>query len=93
MEINYRPEGNRKFFKLKLLKNIYGGKSEVQMNGKLGGSLGDQSQFTTWVEGGEGFLGGSHRFQGERRVKSAFSLGGGDCRKLTVKWGGGGGRH
>lgn len=62
------------------------------MNSKLGGSLGDQSQFTTWVEGGEGFLGGSHRFQGDRRVKSAFSLGG-DCRKLTVKWGGGGGRH
>ena len=59
------------------------------MNSKLGGSLGDQSQFTTWVEGGEGFLGGSHRFQGERRVKSAFFLGGGDCRKLTVKWGGG----
>lgn len=28
------------------------------MNSKLGGSLGDQSQFTTWVEGGEGFLGG-----------------------------------
>ena len=47
------------------------------MNSKLGGSLGDQSQFTTWVEGGEGFLGGSHRFQGERRVKSAFFLGGG----------------
>ena len=46
------------------------------MNSKLGGSLGDQSQFTTWVEGGEGFLGGSYRFQGERRVKSAFSLGG-----------------
>ena len=47
------------------------------MNSKLGGSLGDQSQFTTWVEGGEGFLGGgSHRFQGDRRVKSAFSLGG-----------------
>ena len=47
------------------------------MNSKLGVSLGDQSQFTTWVEGGEGFLGGSHRFQGERRVKSAFFLGGG----------------
>lgn len=77
MEINYRPEGNRKFFKLKLFKNIYGGKSEGQMKSKLGGSLGDQSQFTTWVEGGEGFLGGSYRFQGERRVKSAFSLGGG----------------
>lgn len=66
MEINYRPEGNRKFFKLKLLKNIYGGKSEGQMNSKLGGSLGDQSQFTTWVEGGEGFLGGPIVFKGNR---------------------------
>ena len=59
------------------------------MNSKLGGSLGDQSQFTTWVEGGEGFLGGSHRFQGERRVKSAFFLGGGTVENWLSNGGGG----
>ena len=60
------------------------------MNSKLGGSLGDQSQFTTWVEGGEGFLGGVPSFSrgSEGKISLLFR---GDCRKLTVKWGGGGG--